>query len=162
MRNPPVTLRLLVCALCLLAPAAAGAQDKLPKVVLVGDSIRIGYAPAVAKHLDGKAEVVTPGKEAGDSGWLLKNLDAFVLEHNPDLVHFNVGLHDLRHDRMKKTYQIDVDQYEKNLAAIVARLKKETKATLVFASTTPIDDAKHAKRGGYDRFEKDVLRYNAA
>src|SRR5262249_42597770 len=36
-------------------------------------------------------------------------------------------------------------------------------ATIIFASTTPIDDARHARRrAGFDRFEKDVLRYNDA
>ena len=36
-----------------LLPAAAGADARpdLPKVVLVGDSIRLGYAPLVAKRL---------------------------------------------------------------------------------------------------------------
>jgi hypothetical protein len=44
---------------------------------------------------------------------------------------------------------------------VLARLKKETTATLVFASTTPIDDERHARRkGGYDRSENDVKRYN--
>src|SRR4051794_2311564 len=160
-----MTLRLCAVALALLSPAAGQAQDKpaaLPKVVLVGDSIRIGYEPLVARHLDGKADVVSPGKGAGDSAWLLKNLDDFVVKHKPDVVHLNVGLHDLRHDRTKDAYQIDREQYGKNLDAILTRLKKETKATIIFALTTPIDDAKHAKRGGgYDRFEIDVRRYNA-
>jgi dienelactone hydrolase/lysophospholipase L1-like esterase len=160
-------LRRILCLALFLPslPLVVHAQDKrptLPKVVLVGDSIRIGYEPFVAKHLDGKAEVVSPGsKAAGDSAWLLKNLDDFVIKHKPDVIHLNVGLHDLRHDRKKKSYQIEIETYEKNLDAILVRLKKETTATIVFASTTPIDDDRHAKRGGgYDRFEKDVTRYN--
>lgn len=152
-----MTPRLSLLALLLL-PALTSAQR--PKVVLVGDSIRIGYAPLVAKHLDGKADIVTPGKVAGDSAWLLKNLDDFILKHKPDLVHFNVGLHDLKLLRKEKTYQVPLDDYEKNLDSILTKLKA-TKATLVFASTTPIDDDRHAKRkGGFDRFEKDVRRYN--
>jgi lysophospholipase L1-like esterase len=160
-----MTLRLCLLAVCLssLTFTDSRAQQKstLPKVVLVGDSIRIGYAPIVAKTLDGKAEVVTPGNVVGDSAWLTKNLDDFIIKHKPDLVHFNVGLHDLKFSRTAKTYQIDLDTYEKNLDGIVTRLKKETKATLVFASSTPIDDERHAKRkAGFDRFEKDVKRYN--
>src|SRR3954466_15752330 len=145
-------LRRILCLTLFLPslPLVAHAQDKrpaLPKVVLVGDSIRIGYEPFVTKSLEGKADVVSPGsKAAGDSAWLVKNLDDFVIQHKPDLVHLNVGLHDLRFDRKKKTYQIDIEQYEKNLNAILTRLKKETTATIVFASTTPIDDDRHAKR----------------
>lgn len=156
-------IRVIAVVGILLFALNASAQHKatLPQVVLVGDSIRLGYAPLVAKQLDGKAEVISP-EGAGDSAWLLKNLDDLVVKHRPDLVHFNVGLHDLRHQRKTKTYQIDIDTYEKNLDAIVTKLK-DTKAAIVFASTTPINDERHAKRkGGYDRFEKDVKRYNDA
>jgi dienelactone hydrolase/lysophospholipase L1-like esterase len=154
------TFTLLSTAFLIAVPATQG-QTKLPKVVLAGDSIRLGYAPLVAKSLAGKADVISPAG-AGDSAWLLKNLDTLVLDHKPDLVHFNVGLHDLRRLRKAERYQIDLPTYEKNLEAILARLKK-TSATVIFASTTPIDDALHAKRkGGYDRFEKDVKRYNDA
>ncbi|MFO0843765.1 MAG: GDSL-type esterase/lipase family protein [Gemmataceae bacterium] len=130
-----------------------------PKVVLVGDSIRLGYAPLVAKLLEGQAAVVSP-PGAGDSAWLLKNLDALVLDHKPDLVHLNVGLHDLRRDRKAKALQVDLPDYERNLDKVLARLKG-TGATTLFATTTPIDDARHARRG-FDRFEKDVARYNEA
>ena len=152
----------LALAAFALSPARVQpAKPSLPRVVLVGDSIRLGYAPLVAKRLEGKAEVISPAG-AGDSAWLLKNLDAFVLREKPALVHFNVGLHDLRLDKKTKTHQVELDLYEKNLETIVARLKKESSATLIFATTTPIDDERHAKRGGFDRFEKDVRRYNAA
>ena len=144
------------------APAQPAKGPRLPRVVLVGDSIRLGYAPLVAKRLAGKVEVVSPDG-AGDSSWLLKDLDKLVIEHKPDLVHFNVGLHDLRHDIKADRYQVGLPAYEKNLEAILARLKKETTATLVFASITPIDDDRHARRkGGYRRTEKDVKRYNEA
>src|SRR5262245_32336700 len=152
-------------AFCLLAawPAAASAQPKgeLPKVVLLGDSIRAGYAPLVAKRLAGKAVVVSP-KGAGDSAHLLKELDAVVKE-KPAVVHFNAGLHDLRLVKKTKAHQVDLKAYRANLKLVVARLRKETTAALVFANTTPIDDKLHAKRkAGYDRLEADVLRYNVA
>lgn len=147
---------------CVAVVALVGtAEAAIPRVVLVGDSIRLGYAPHVRQRLAGKVEVVSPDG-AGDSGWLLKNLDALILDHKPDVVHFNVGLHDLRVAREKKTYQIPIADYERNLIAIVERLRK-TNATLVFATTTPIVDEKHAlRKGGIDRFEADVARYNEA
>ena len=36
----------------------------MPRVVLIGDSIRIGYAPLVAKQLDGKAIVISTSRTA--------------------------------------------------------------------------------------------------
>jgi dienelactone hydrolase/lysophospholipase L1-like esterase len=129
-------------------------------VVLVGDSIRLGYAPLVAKRLEGRVKVVSP-PGAGSSVWLVRNLDKLVLEHKPDLVHFNVGLHDLRVDRRNDRLLVERENYRRNLETALVRLKKETTATLIFASTTPIDDARHAKRkGAYNRYEKDVRRYN--
>lgn len=145
---------LLVCLL--LAPALPAR----PRVVLVGDSIRQGYAPLVQKALP-EAEVISP-KGAGDSAWLLKNLNALVLDHKPDLVHVNVGLHDLRKSRKDGSYQVPVEAYAKNLDALLGRLKK-TKAGIVFVLTTPVDDERGKKRGGpFGRFDADVRRYNAA
>src|SRR6185312_5910715 len=52
-------------------------------------------------------------------------------------------------------------QYAANLKAIVERLRKAT-PHLIFASTTPIIDDRHAARkADFDRFDKDVTAYNA-
>ena len=142
--------------------SGAGAQEKpLPKVVLVGDSIRIGYAPLVAKLLDGKAIVVSPAPNGEDSGNVLRHLDEWVIKERPDIVHINAGLHDLK--MTDKTYQVPLVAYEKNLKTILERIQKETNAKVVFATTTPILDKLHAQRKvGFDRFEADVQKYNSA
>src|SRR3954468_24220960 len=97
-------MRRAILSVCVLAALPALASAELPKVVLLGDSIRLGYAPLVAKRLQGKAIVVSP-TGAGDSRWLLKQLD-LVIKERPAVVHFNVGLHDLRHGRSSKAYQV--------------------------------------------------------
>ena len=155
--------RILLALGLLLTPTtwAAAQKTDLPKVVLIGDSIRLGYAPLVAKRLEGKAIILSVKANGGDSANVLKHLDEWASKPQPAVIHFNCGLHDLKLDRKKKTYQVDIDQYENNLKHIVQRLQKETKANLVFASTTPIHDERHAKRGGFDRLEADVRRYNA-
>ena len=142
--------------------ASAAAQEKpLPRVVLVGDSIRMGYAPIVAKLLDGKAIVVSAKPNGEDSGNVLRNLDEWVIKEKPAVVHLNAGLHDLK--RTEKGYQVPIDQYEKNLKAILERIRKQTKARVVFATSTPIIDNLHAQRkAGFDRFEADVDKYNTA
>jgi len=148
----------------LIAAWSALAQEPktpLPKVVLVGDSIRLGYAPLVAKRLAGKAVIVSPKENGGDSANVLKNLDAWVIQEKPDVVHLNCGLHDLKLLKKTRTHQVPLEAYEKNLQQIVERIRKETGAALIFASTTPIHDERHAKRGGnFDRTEADVQRYN--
>jgi dienelactone hydrolase/lysophospholipase L1-like esterase len=144
-------------------PAFAADTPALPKVVLIGDSIRLGYAPLVAKRLAGQAVVVSPAANGGDSGNVLAHLDEWVLRERPDVVHFNCGLHDLKRDRKSGQYQVSHADYAVNLRRIVERLRKETSAAVVFATTTPIHDERHTRRGAtFDRREEDVRRYNAA
>jgi lysophospholipase L1-like esterase len=143
------------------ASAAEPADAKLPKVVLIGDSIRMGYAPFVIEAFKGKATVISNKANGGDSARVLANLDDWAISEQPDVVHFNCGLHDLKVSRKTQQPQVPLDQYEPNLKKIVERLQKETKAKLIFATTTPIVDSRHAKRKGeFDRREADVLRYN--
>ena len=115
----------------------------------------------MAKLLEGKAIVISAKPNGEDSGNVLKNLDEWVIKEKPDVVHLNAGLHDLK--QTDKGYQVPLDQYEKNLKAILDRIRKETKATIVFATSTPIIDNLHAQRkAGFDRFEADVQKYNSA
>ena len=52
---------------------------------------------------------------------------------------------------------------EKNLKTILERIRKETKAKIIFATTTPIVDDLHAQRkAGFDRFDADVQKSNIA
>ena len=133
----------------------------MPKVVLIGDSIRMGYAPLVAKLLDGKAIVISQSVNGEDSGNVLRHLDEWVISEKPDVVHINAGLHDLK--LTDRTYQVPLVEYEKNLKTIVERIRKETNAKVIFATSTPIVDDLHAQRkAGFDRFEADVQKYNVA
>lgn len=142
------------------APPLAASRD-LPRVVLIGDSIRMGYAPLVAKKLEGKAVVISAKDNGEDSRNVLKHLDEWAINEKPSVIHFNCGLHDLKLSQKTKTHQVELAQYEANLKQIVDRLKKETSAVVVFAATTPIHDERHAARkGGFDRTEADVKKYN--
>jgi lysophospholipase L1-like esterase len=148
-----------VLFLGMFVPSASAQELSLPKVVLIGDSIRLGYAPLVAKRLEGKAIVVSPKPNGEDSGNVLKNLDEWVIKEKPDVVHINAGLHDLK--LKDHTYQVPLIDYESNLKEILGRIRRETGANVIFATSTPILDNLHALRNaGFDRFEADVRRYN--
>ncbi len=145
----------------ILVAAASAQENTLPKVVLVGDSIRLGYAPLVAKRLAGKAVVISPTPNGEDTANVLRNLDEWVIRERPAVVHINAGLHDLK--VKDKTYQVPLAEYEKNLETILKRIQQGTKAKIIFATTTPIIDDRHARRkAGFDRFEADVQKYNVA
>jgi dienelactone hydrolase/lysophospholipase L1-like esterase len=159
----PLCLASLLIASRAPAQPPAGGKADLPKVVLIGDSIRMGYAPLVAKRLEGRAVVISPAANGGDSGNVLKHLEEWAIRAKATIVHFNCGLHDLKRFKKDETYQVDLDRYQANLRRIVERLRKETSAALVFANTTPILDDRHARRGAnFDRAEADVRRYNEA
>lgn len=164
MQRPIMTL----LAICLLTPAlfAADAPSDLqvPTVVLLGDSIRLGYARSVTKLLDGKATVVSPNANGGDSSRLLSNVTAWAVQAQPAVVHFNCGIHDLKKFKATGKFQVSPEQYEANLRAIVAKLRKETRATVLFALTTPIVDDRAAKERAerdYELLRASVEQYNA-
>jgi lysophospholipase L1-like esterase/dienelactone hydrolase len=153
----------------LVSPSAvsieSGAQPAgrapLPKVVLVGDSLRLVYAPVAARLLSGKADVISVEANGGDSGNVLRNLEEWVIRNKPDIVHLNAGLHDLKVSKQTRQYQVPVDQYKENLRSIERIIREGTTARLIFACTTPILDERHSGRGEeFDRFERDVRRYN--
>jgi len=158
-------MRILALALLALTiqPTAAQPPAKLPKVVLIGDSIRLGYAPTVAKLLEGKAVIVQAKANGGDSANVLAKLAEWAVAEQPDVVHFNCGIHDLKKDKKTGRFQVPPEQYEANLRKIVATLRKETKATVLFATTTPILDERAAKgrvNASYELLDASAVEYN--
>ncbi|WP_254508493.1 SGNH/GDSL hydrolase family protein [Anatilimnocola floriformis] len=154
-------LRSLLLVLCL--SAAASAQEKLPKVVLIGDSIRMSYAPIVAKQLEGKAVIVESKSNGGDSANLVAKLKELAISEQPDIVHFNCGIHDTKKDKEKGTFQTPPEKYEANLRKIVETIRKETKAKVIFATTTPIVDdraAKQREKATYELLDASTVQYN--
>jgi len=155
--------KLLILMFALAADCFAQAKVELPRVVLIGDSIRLGYAPLVAQKLEGKAVVISAEPNGEDSGNVLGHLDEWVMREKPEIVHFNAGLHDLKISKPTRKHQIDLPQYENNLRQIITRIRSEASVSLIFASTTPILDARHAARkADFDRVESDVQLYNKA
>ncbi|MCX7011825.1 MAG: SGNH/GDSL hydrolase family protein [Candidatus Sumerlaeota bacterium] len=135
-------------------PAFATIQDDpaLPRVLLLGDSISVGYTPAVREALAGKANVHRPAANCGPTTKGLENLSQWLGDGHWDVIHFNWGLHDLTRTDDKPL--VPLDEYEKNLRELVARLKR-TGATLVWCSTTPVPPGRRAPLE-----PDDVVRYN--
>ena len=138
-----------VLTLCAAADPGRAAERRVPRVMLIGDSICGYYTPYVKTFLKGKVEVVK-APHAVHTRFGLKHIDEWLAKHKPDVIHFNWGLHDLK----KKGTQVPVEEYEKNLRELVRRMKR-TKAKLIWASTTPVGP-RAARRNS------DVIRYNAA
>lgn len=128
--------------------------EGLPNVLILGDSISIGYTLQVRELLKGKANIYRPVNKQGTrpvncSGTTdgMKRCGATLKARKWDVIHFNWGLHDLKHVKKAHTHdksndpndptQVTVEEYGVNLLKIIAELKK-TGAKLVFATTTPV------------------------
>ena len=51
-------------------------------------------------------------------------------------------------------------QYQANLRDFLERTLQETQSTVVWATTTPVNEIWHHQRKGFDRLESDVVAYN--
>ena len=135
-----------------------------PMVLMIGDSISLGYTPHVTRLLEGKAVVSHAPGNAEHTGTGLQLLEDWIGETKWSVIYFNWGLWDLcyRHpdskhqgkrDKINGSITTTLRQYEQNLDLLVSRLK-ETNAVLIWANTTvvPEDEA--------GRFVGDDKRYN--
>lgn len=148
-------------------PAMAPVVDTpgLPRVLLIGDSISIGYTVPVRTLLQGKANVHRPLTNCGPTSKGLAEIEQWLGDGKWDLIHFNWGLHDLKYigpnggnladpAATDSVQQVPPAEYEKNLRLLVERLKK-TGAKLVWRTTTPVP------KGARGRVVGDSVKYNA-
>lgn len=139
-------------------PAFEKIEDRpdRPRVLLIGDSISIGYTLDTRKLLEGKANLHRIPVNGGPTTRGLESIDSWLQDGPWAVIHFNWGLHDLKFMENGK-HQVALAEYETNLRLLVARLKK-TGARLIWASTTPVPNAKLSP----PRKDSDVIAYNAA
>lgn len=124
----------------------------LPRVLLIGDSISMGYTVPVRKLLAGKANLHRIPTNGGPTTNGIANLKKWLGDGKWDVIHFNWGLHDLK--LIDNKHQVPIDEYEKNLRELVTQLKA-TNAKLIWCSTTPVPD------GASIRNKDDGPKYNA-
>lgn len=147
-------------ALLLVLSLAACGQPRHQRVLLIGDSITTHYFRTVKTALPDWDVGRNPGL-ARSSDYLLSSLDAWVQPKQWDVIHFNVGIWDMRYMLRNRTcnraYGKIANQpeaYRANLEAIVTKLESSG-ALLIFATTTP------APRRNRCLDPTDVPRYNA-
>lgn len=134
----------------------------LPRVLLIGDSISIGYTLAVRSRLAGRANVHRPPENCGSTSYGLTRLALWLKSGPWDVIHFNFGLHDLKYLDAQGRYvspeqggkQVaSLEEYGANLRQLV-QLLKPTGARLIFATTTPVP------AGATGRIAGSELEYN--
>jgi lysophospholipase L1-like esterase len=132
-----------------------------PNVLLIGDSIAQGYAPAAAEALRDVARVELIPENGGDSANVASKLGEWLGSTAWDVIHFNCGLHDMKYDLEMGLHQVSLRRFEENVYTIVMRLQSDTRARLVWATITPVVEERHNEAGrDFRRFERDVALYN--
>jgi len=147
-------------------PAFAPVTDVagLPRVLLIGDSISIGYTVAVQELLKGKANVHRIPTNGGPSSRGVESLKDWLGDSKWDVIHFNFGLHDLVYmgpdgARLVDSklpgakHQVPLPDYEKNLTQIAQTLKA-TGAKVIWCNTTPVPE------GSAGRVADEALLFN--
>lgn len=141
-------------------------QAALPRVLLVGDSISMGYTRPVAELLRGVCNVRRAPDNCGDTRRGLQDMDTWLAGVRWDLIHFNFGLHDLCHrhpdataygnrDKANGPVSVPIDEYGHNLDLLVTRMRPHA-TRLLWASTTIVPEDEPG------RFAGDEVKYNAA
>lgn len=141
-----------------------------PRVLLLGDSICSspgysfgsgGYAPLVAAWMRDRGIAVDYYRA---SGWttrhFLELLAAGELPTGADIIHFNVGLHDIARKDDERSCAVPPEEYARNLRAIIELLRAGPPGELVWASTTPVHDERHRREKRFIRRDADVRDYN--
>ena len=140
---------------------------------VVGDSISIHYGPFLEKQLAGvmgyarkegaKDDLDNPnGANGGDSSMVLDYLRDKAASGgiDADLLLVNCGLHDIKTHPETGVVQVSIEDYAKNLRAII-ELAATMSLQLIWIRTTPLDEKIHNANGvGFQRYNTDHEAYD--
>lgn len=147
-------LLLMLCAIAALALFTGTAwpqeEKKLPRVLIIGDSISLGYTEPVRKQLQGTAIVSRPKENCQHSAYGLTKIKTWLGNEKWDVIHFNFGIwdtHMLSENgaliKNEATFEGAMrirhtpERYRENLVKLTEAMEK-TGAKIIWASTTPI------------------------
>lgn len=149
----------------LLVIGILSCQQEKTKILIIGDSISIGYTPFVQENMKDLAEISHNPGNAQHTGTGLDSIETWIGNKDWDIIQINWGLWDLcyRHpdsneqgnrDKINGKITYDIESYEVNLDSIVKLIRKKSDAELIFVTTTYVPD------GEAGRFMEDAIKYN--
>jgi lysophospholipase L1-like esterase len=157
----PKIRNLIISTFTLLLMCSSSNSQKF-NILIIGDSISIGYTPYVAASMNNVANIIHNDGNAQSSSNGVSNIKRWIGSTKWDIIQFNFGLWDLAY-RRAGTKKLDKKdgvltatpaEYKANLELIVQELIK-TNAKLIFVKTSyvPVDEL--------GRFVGDEDIYNA-
>ncbi len=150
----------LSALLVLFLTCFAAKPYEVKRVLVIGDSISIGYTPFIKAALSPDVEVSHNPGNGGSTLRGLESVEKWLDNKDWDVILFNFGLHDMVHKDSSEKYDVingkiavPLKEYRKNLEAIADKLN-ETKAKVIFVTTTMVPD------GAKGRKTASVAEYN--
>jgi lysophospholipase L1-like esterase len=136
----------------------------MKNVLLLGDSIRIGYCDYVKKELNGIAEVYYPEENCRYTQYTLVSLPKWLgIAGDPqklNVIHWNNGHWDIAHWDKEEVSLNSPQQYAIMLERIYNRLRIFCpKARIIFALSTPMNP--NGNFGNNPRTNSEIERYNS-
>jgi acyl-CoA thioesterase-1 len=141
----------------------AGDDPKLPRLLVIGDSISMNYGPAAKEALKGLINYHRNEGNCYSSQYGIQYADYWLGNYTKkgnqwDVIHFNHGLHDLKQSGPEAPFATPLETYKANLRTEIQMLKK-TGAKLIFCTTTPVHQT---STGKYMRQQGSEVVFNRA
>ena len=134
----------------------------MKKLLLIGDSIRMGYDKAVKKTLEGKAEVFFPEENCRFASFVLRYFHEWLklAGEDVDVIHWNAGLWDCLRLFGEEPHT-PVEVYAYYMERICIRIKKLCpNAKVIFATSTRVQSERMGEN--FKRYNEEIEAYNAA
>ena len=135
----------------------------MKNILLIGDSIRIGYDKSVRATLDGLANVYFPEENTRFASYVLRYLHEYkslVPGGHVDVLHWNAGLWDCLR-LFGEDVHTPVEIYAYYIDRICARIQKVfPDAKVIFATSTAVQSEKMS--ADFKRYNEEIEAYNSA
>lgn len=134
----------------------------MKKIVLIGDSIRVGYDKYVKQALAGEAEVLYSNDSGRFAQYVLRTANEWKKDgqwgDDVDIVHWNAGLWDTL--RMYGDEPLTPpDMYREMIKRVDKRLRYLfPRAKMIFATSTRVQEEKYGPN--FKRLNRDIEEYN--
>lgn len=135
----------------------------MKNVLLIGDSIRMGYDKSVRKTLEGVANVYFPDDNCRFASYVLRYIHEYKFlckTGEIDLIHWNAGLWDCVHICGEEPHT-PIEIYKYYIDRICKRIQKVyPNAKVIFATSTAVQSEKMSE--DFKRYNQDIEEFNAA
>ena len=133
----------------------------MKNVLILGDSIRIGYDKSIKASLEGIARVEFPEENCRFAAFLFRHFNDYMKLFNGekiDVIHFNTGLWDCLRMYGEEP-QTPIEIYSYFMERLCVRIKKlAPEAKVIFASSTAVISEK--MESDFKRYNEEIEAYN--